>query len=349
MLVLSRKQSQRIRLGDSIVITVVRVAGDKVRLGIEAPRDMLVLRDELEPHELGGGPGEGRSPLAASARIPTGRSSTRCRRRARSGPRARRSRCSSSSPSRSRRQPLRPTPQPCRRRAARRRPRRPRRCRPPDCSRDGASRSTNRRPGTVVRTVPAAGEEAPDGRVRVVVSAGFPRIAYEGGAPTRDRRRCAGPRRHGVLPREIVGTKPSWTPDGRAVVAADRHRRLGDREHEQPGPAHGARPEPCRRQPRRAVGRRGPDGPVLAFVSHDPELGDRVCFSRPCPEPTRAGRRASASTAGGSASSRGCRTAARCSPRRGRPTARTGVSAAPRLKPTRASPPAPATGAAAAR
>lgn len=51
MLVLSRKQSQRIRLGDSIVITVVRVAGDKVRLGIDAPRDMLVLRDELEPHE----------------------------------------------------------------------------------------------------------------------------------------------------------------------------------------------------------------------------------------------------------------------------------------------------------
>ena len=47
MLVLSRKQSQRIKLGDSIVITVVRVAGDKVRLGIDAPRDMLVLRDEL--------------------------------------------------------------------------------------------------------------------------------------------------------------------------------------------------------------------------------------------------------------------------------------------------------------
>ena len=52
MLVLSRKQSQRIKLGDSIVITVVRVAGDKVRLGIDAPRDMLVLRDELEPHEM---------------------------------------------------------------------------------------------------------------------------------------------------------------------------------------------------------------------------------------------------------------------------------------------------------
>lgn len=49
MLVLSRKETQRIRLGDSIVVTVVRVSGDKVRLGIEAPADMLVLRDELEP------------------------------------------------------------------------------------------------------------------------------------------------------------------------------------------------------------------------------------------------------------------------------------------------------------
>ncbi len=50
MLVLSRKESQRIRLGDEIVITVLRLGGEKVRLGIEAPRDMLVLRDELEPH-----------------------------------------------------------------------------------------------------------------------------------------------------------------------------------------------------------------------------------------------------------------------------------------------------------
>ncbi len=48
MLVLSRKQSQRIRLGNSIVVTVVRVSGDKVRLGIEAPADVLVLREELE-------------------------------------------------------------------------------------------------------------------------------------------------------------------------------------------------------------------------------------------------------------------------------------------------------------
>jgi carbon storage regulator len=48
MLVLSRKQAERIKLGDSIVVTVVRVSGDKVRLGIEAPPDVLVLRDELD-------------------------------------------------------------------------------------------------------------------------------------------------------------------------------------------------------------------------------------------------------------------------------------------------------------
>ncbi len=48
MLVLSRKQTERIKLGDSIVVTVVRVSGDKVRLGIEAPPDVLVLRDELD-------------------------------------------------------------------------------------------------------------------------------------------------------------------------------------------------------------------------------------------------------------------------------------------------------------
>ncbi|MCA9203615.1 MAG: carbon storage regulator [Planctomycetales bacterium] len=53
MLVLSRKETERIRLGDSIVVTVIRVCNDKVRLGIEAPPDVLVLREELEQH---GGP-----------------------------------------------------------------------------------------------------------------------------------------------------------------------------------------------------------------------------------------------------------------------------------------------------
>jgi carbon storage regulator len=48
MLVLSRKQNERIRVGDSVVVTVVRVSGDKVRIGIEAPATVRVLRDELD-------------------------------------------------------------------------------------------------------------------------------------------------------------------------------------------------------------------------------------------------------------------------------------------------------------
>jgi len=57
MLVLSRKESQRIKLGDSIVITIVKISGDKVRVGIEAPHNVLVLRDELEPRSATAAPG----------------------------------------------------------------------------------------------------------------------------------------------------------------------------------------------------------------------------------------------------------------------------------------------------
>ena len=52
MLVLSRRETERIKLGNSIVLTVIRVSGDRVRIGIEAPPDVLVLREELQsqPH-----------------------------------------------------------------------------------------------------------------------------------------------------------------------------------------------------------------------------------------------------------------------------------------------------------
>lgn len=52
MLVLSRKESEKIMLGETIVLTIVRVTGDRVRLGIEAPDDMLILRKELEPDQV---------------------------------------------------------------------------------------------------------------------------------------------------------------------------------------------------------------------------------------------------------------------------------------------------------
>lgn len=47
MLVLSRKKDEKIVIKENIVITVVEVRGDKVRLGIEAPRDVSVHRHEV--------------------------------------------------------------------------------------------------------------------------------------------------------------------------------------------------------------------------------------------------------------------------------------------------------------
>ncbi|GIW92073.1 MAG: carbon storage regulator [Pirellulaceae bacterium] len=47
MLVLSRKRDEQIIIGDSIIITVVEIRGDKVRLGIEAPMDVPVHRREV--------------------------------------------------------------------------------------------------------------------------------------------------------------------------------------------------------------------------------------------------------------------------------------------------------------
>ncbi len=48
MLVLSRKAGERIWIGDDISVTVVRISGGGVRIGIEAPREMPVVREELK-------------------------------------------------------------------------------------------------------------------------------------------------------------------------------------------------------------------------------------------------------------------------------------------------------------
>ena len=48
MLVLSRKVGERIWIGNDISITVVRITGGGVRLGIEAPSEMPVVREELK-------------------------------------------------------------------------------------------------------------------------------------------------------------------------------------------------------------------------------------------------------------------------------------------------------------
>ena len=48
MLVLSRKVGERILIGDQITVTIVRVAQGGVRIGIEAPPELSVVREELQ-------------------------------------------------------------------------------------------------------------------------------------------------------------------------------------------------------------------------------------------------------------------------------------------------------------
>ena len=48
MLVLTRKLNERIRIGDDIEITITALTDNRVKIGISAPRDVVVLRGELD-------------------------------------------------------------------------------------------------------------------------------------------------------------------------------------------------------------------------------------------------------------------------------------------------------------
>lgn len=63
MLVLSRKRFQSIKISDDITITVVKIEGNQVRLGIEAPRGISIVRSELlELDDLATSPSAHESP-----------------------------------------------------------------------------------------------------------------------------------------------------------------------------------------------------------------------------------------------------------------------------------------------
>ena len=49
MLVLSRKDGEQIRIGDTITLTVVSVRGKRVKIGIEAPKNCRIVREEVQP------------------------------------------------------------------------------------------------------------------------------------------------------------------------------------------------------------------------------------------------------------------------------------------------------------
>ena len=63
MLVLTRKLQQQIKIGEHVTVTILRVKGQTVRVGIEAPRDVRVIRGEL--------PREGEAPAGESTVIET--------------------------------------------------------------------------------------------------------------------------------------------------------------------------------------------------------------------------------------------------------------------------------------
>lgn len=52
ILILSRKTGERVLVGDNIVITLVRIGPNSVRFGIEAPKDMVIVREELASHPI---------------------------------------------------------------------------------------------------------------------------------------------------------------------------------------------------------------------------------------------------------------------------------------------------------
>ena len=77
MLVLTRKLQEQIVIGNDIKVTILRVKGNTVRLGIEAPRQVRVVRAELPPEAASANSAEApparesRDPSAAASRAPS--------------------------------------------------------------------------------------------------------------------------------------------------------------------------------------------------------------------------------------------------------------------------------------
>jgi carbon storage regulator len=51
MLVLSRRRGEKITIGPDIIVSVERVVDGEVRIGIDAPKELLILRTELTPND----------------------------------------------------------------------------------------------------------------------------------------------------------------------------------------------------------------------------------------------------------------------------------------------------------
>ena len=65
MLILSRKVGERIVIADNIVLTLLEVQGKRARLGIDAPADVHIRRQELPPHDSETGGSNSTTPVGA--------------------------------------------------------------------------------------------------------------------------------------------------------------------------------------------------------------------------------------------------------------------------------------------
>lgn len=77
MLVLSRKAGDQLIIGDDVVLTVNKISGNRVAIGIEAPREVSIVRGELSPgesakNELAGKARRGGTPASGSMESLTG-------------------------------------------------------------------------------------------------------------------------------------------------------------------------------------------------------------------------------------------------------------------------------------
>jgi carbon storage regulator len=66
MLILTRREGESVRIGEGVTVTVLRVKGSQVRLGVNAPKDVAVQREEIAARMRAEAVG------AASAGVPTG-------------------------------------------------------------------------------------------------------------------------------------------------------------------------------------------------------------------------------------------------------------------------------------
>ena len=71
MLILTRKVGEMIRIGDAVVIRVLEVRGSQVRLGVDAPTDIRIFREEVyraSQEGKTGGADDGAAPLNGESR-----------------------------------------------------------------------------------------------------------------------------------------------------------------------------------------------------------------------------------------------------------------------------------------